>query len=777
MGTAELAMGTNEGSSFGARLRRLREASGLSQEELAHRAGLTPNAVGTLERGERRRPYPNTIRALADALELGGDDRAALIASVPARKRPSAKLGLPTPPTPLIGRARDVRSVDHWFRSQEARLVTLTGPGGVGKTRLAYEIALQLVEEFSDGVVLVDLAPLDSADLVLPTLGRSLGLRQTAPVREALRESLSSRRLLLLLDNFEHVLDAARDVAWLLEVCPELAILMTSRAPLRIRGEHEYHVVPLGVPDPGSMPRAEDVARAPAVQLFLERVREAAPAFSLNQKNSATVAAICWRLEGLPLAIELAAAQMRFLGPTSLLARLDTALQSTGARDLPPRQKTMRATLDWDHDLLAEEERVAFRRLGVFVGGFTLESGEAVITDDALSDESTVMHIGELVEKSLLTVDHQAASEAVRYRMLEPVRQYSLERLAQSGETHSVRSRHADHFSELAEQGASGLKGADQLMWLELLGEEYDNVRAALGYLLEQGNTDQAAQIGWNLWLFWSLRGHVAEDRRWMESLLAREQATSGRGHARALWVLAMFSYMRADFDSMLAMLEEILAADEDLDEETLNQALVLQGHGLAQRGDLDDAESVLKRGLDLAGLRGDRWYIVHALHGLVHVATARSDFDTAIPLVRDSLTIARDVGERWALALSLTIYSVIELTRGEDEHAETLLEECTSLSITLRDPFTTAYSLTGLAVIAGRRGDGVRMAHLAGAADALRESKALDIGITIWRTLFDEDVGSARERMGPDEFDLAYARGRSMTPEELVGNEVPIGT
>jgi tetratricopeptide (TPR) repeat protein len=437
----------------------------------------------------------------------------------------------------------------------------------------------------------------------------------------------------------------------------------------------------------------------------------------------------------------------------------------------------MRATLDWDHDLLAEEERVAFRRLGVFVGGFTLESAEAVITDDASSDESTVMHIGQLVEKSLLTVDHLPASEAVRYRMLEPVRQYSLERLAQSGETDSVRSRHADHFGELADHGASGLKGADQLMWLELLDEEYDNVRAGLGYLLEQGNTEQAAQIGWNLWLFWSLRGHVAEGRRWMESLLAREEATSGRGHARALWVLAMFSYMRADFDSMLAMLEEILAADEDLDEETLNQALVLQGHGLAQRGDLDDAEPVLKRGLDLAGLRGDRWYIVHALHGLVHVAMARSDFDTAIPLVRDSLTIAREIGERWALALSLTIYSVIELTRGEDEHAETLLEECTSLSITLRDPFTTAYSLTGLAVIAGRRGDAVRMAHLAGAADALRESKALDIGITIWRALFDEDVGSTRERMGPDEFDLAYARGRSMTPEELVGIEVPIGT
>lgn len=767
-------METMEKASFGALLRRLRKASGLSQEELAHRAGLTPNAVGTLERGERRRPYPHTVRALADALGLEESERAKLIASIPSRKREVvAERTLPIPPTLLIGREKDVRALEVVLRQAEARLVTITGPGGVGKTRLAVEIASRVGDEFPDGVLFVELAPLRGASLVLPTIAGSLGLRETGLLHEALRTVLASKHLLLVLDNFEHVLEAAIDIAFLLESCPDLIILVTSRSPLRIRGEYEYQVAPLETPDPGKIPEVESVGDVAATRLFLQRAGDAAPGFSLNQNNAGTIAAICWRLEGLPLALELAAAQMRFLGPTTLLSRLDQVLESAGARDLPPRQRTMRATLDWDHDLLNAEERTVFRRLGAFAGSFTLQAAEAVISVDTVSEEQTFGLIGRLVEKSLIMSEDWGAGDAMRYRMLEPVREYALQRLQESGEADTIRSRHAGFFSALAEHAGAGLKRTDQLMWLELLSEEHDNLRTVLGFLLEHGDVDEAAQVGWNLWLFWSLRGHVAEGRGWMEALLAREGGT-GRGRKKALWVIAMFSYMRADPDSMLGALDEVFAADDEPDEEILPIALTLRGHGLSQYADRDRAESLLVRALDLARKLDDRWTIPHALHGLAHVAMARNDLDTAERALVESLDIARETGDRWSLAIGLTIHSLVALLKGDDDLAERQLGECTALAITLEDPFTIAYSLTGLAVIAGRRGDGERMAHLAGASDALRENTAIDINLTVWRTLFENEVEHVKDVMGPDNFDRAYSDGRSRAPEQLIGELAP---
>jgi predicted ATPase/DNA-binding XRE family transcriptional regulator len=763
-------METREKVSFGARLRRLREASGLSQEELAHRAGLSPNAIGTLERGERRRPYPNTVRALADALDLDDTHRADLIASVSTREaKISAASALPVPPTSIIGREQDIRSTEAQFRQRETRLVTLTGPGGVGKTRLAVEVASRLPDVFPDGVTFVDLASLRGAQLVLPTIAQSLGLRPAGPMQEALQTFLAPRRLLLLLDNFEHVLEAAVDIASLLESCPDLAILVTSRAPLRLRGESERHVSPLRMPDTGSIPRVESVGDAPAAQLFLQRAREASPEFTLDHKNAGTIAAICWRLEGLPLALELAAAQVRFLAPNTLLSRLDRVLKLAGARDLPPRQQTMRATLDWDHDLLSDEERGAFRRLGVFAGGFTLPAAEAVIAEEPGSEEKTIDLVGRLVEKSLVMAEIGTASDTTRYRMLEPVREYSLQRLEESGEEHTVRTRHADYFSEMAEQAAPGLRCADQLIWLDMLSDEHDNLRAALMYLLEQGATDKAAQIGWNLWLFWSLRGHVDEGREWMETLVAREEGDSGLGHKRALCVIATFSFIRGDLDRMRKALGEVLADEEALDQDTLTIALVLQGHGLAQQGDLDLAEDLLTRALELARTNDDRWNIASALRGLAHIAMARKDLDAAERFVSESVAVARTTGERWTLALGITIHAMIALLWNNHGLAETLLRECTTLAIDLHDPFTTAYSLTGLAVIAGRRGDAERMAHLAGAADALREGTAIDISASVWRNLFDNEFEAIRDEMGQAAFDNAYSRGRSMAPEELI--------
>ena len=448
-------------ASFGARLKRLRDAASLTQEELACRAGLTAKAVSAPERGVRRRPYPHTVRSLADALDLTDAERASLQAAVPGRgekvRAPDAGTPpavLPTPATPLVGRERDVEAVVGLFDQPETRLVTLTGPGGVGKTRLATEAARALLaaDSFPNGAFFVALTPLADASLVLSTIAQALldageteGLSSAASLRAYLRD----KRLLLVLDNFERLLEAAPEVAALMEACPGLAVLATSRAPLRLRGEREYPVAPLGVPDPTRAPRLEDVVGAPAVELFVRRARQASPGFEPSEANAAALAAICWRLEGLPLAIELAAARVRFLGPTALLSRLDRALEASGARDLPERQRTMRATLDWSHELLSEPEKDLFARLSVFAGGFDLEVAETVGGDPGSDTEDVLVLFGRLVEQSLVLAEPSEGGGRLRYRMLEPVRQYARERLGEGGET---RRRHATYYLSLTER-------------------------------------------------------------------------------------------------------------------------------------------------------------------------------------------------------------------------------------------------------------------------------------------------------------------------------------
>src|SRR5919107_1091261 len=403
--------------SFGTRLRSLRETAGLTQEELAFRAGLSPNAVGLLERGARRRPQPHTVRSLADALDLSENERASLLTAVPRRETtdpetPSPAPGyvLPSPPTPLVGRERELREVrELLLGDSKVRLLTLIGIGGVGKSRLALEAARASVAagRFPDGVTFVALAPLSDPALVVPTIARSLGLRESErqSPRDALFDYLRRKRLLLVLDNFEHLMEAAPEISGLIESSANLALLLTSRAPSRVRGEQEYPVGPLALPESTDSPYEEEVLASPSGRLFAERARAASPSFEVTGENVADVAAICWRLAGLPLALELAAAKVRLLDPAALLLRLDQALSTAWARDLPERQRTMRATLDWSYELLSEKEKALFRRLSIFVGGFTLEAAEAVGTTAKEVAGDVLGLLGRLVEQSFVSAD------------------------------------------------------------------------------------------------------------------------------------------------------------------------------------------------------------------------------------------------------------------------------------------------------------------------------------------------------------------------------------
>jgi predicted ATPase/DNA-binding XRE family transcriptional regulator len=409
-------------SPFGARLRRLREAAGLTQEELASRAGLAAKNISDLERGERKSPYPHTVRSLADALKLPEEERSALFAAVPKRggsRRTALAVALeptlPEPPTPLVGRERDLEEISAILAGKEIRLFTLTGTGGVGKTRLALEAVRDAAGLFPDGVAFVALASVGNASLVVPTICRTLGLRETAgkDPREVLRVYVRDKKLLLVLDNFEHVLEAAPEVAGLLEASTSLKVLCTSRSALHVRGEQEYPVTPLELPASTRSPEPAGVLASPSGRLFAERARAASPAFSITKDNAQAVAAICWRLAGLPLALELAAARMTFLDPTTLLSRLDRALSTGSTRDVPDRQRTLRATLDWSYALLSEPEQALFRRLSVFAGGFSFEAVEAVGATGESGNEDVLELLGGLAEQSLVAAEFTGA-QAVR---------------------------------------------------------------------------------------------------------------------------------------------------------------------------------------------------------------------------------------------------------------------------------------------------------------------------------------------------------------------------
>jgi non-specific serine/threonine protein kinase len=639
---------------------------------------------------------------------------------------------LPPRLTSFVGRELEMAEVERMLVM--TRLLTLTGPAGSGKTRLALEVAAALAESFPDGIFPVMLAPISDPGLVVPSIARALGVPETGsrPLDDTLKEHLRDRTALLLLDNFEQVASAASTVAGLVAACPRLRVLVTSRAALRVYGEQELPVPPLAVPELGGAPPAERLGQYASVRLFVDRARAVRPDFALTDANAAAVGEICARLDGLPLAIELAAPRVRLLTPEAIIGRLADrfALLTGGARDLPARHQTLRAAIAWSYDLLSEEEQGLFRRLGVFVGGCTLDAVEAVCAAGAGQGLTVLDGVDSLVGKSLVRQD--ATDGESRFVMLETVREYALEQLGTRGQLEATRRDHAAYFLSLAEQAEPRLVGPEVVAVLDRLEAEHGNLRAALEWSSRR-DAMLGVRLAGSLWRLWGQRGYLGEGRRWLKQALARvgagpvgedpsadagrltppaqpiaSSAPATRHIGRALVGAGLLAYFQGDQAEAQLLLEEGLARYR-ASGDALGTALALRALGgclLRAGADPERVRRVLDESLDLARAEGDRRRIGAALVALGYLAASGRDYPRARRLIADALALFREVGDSRSVGATLWAMGWLALERQDSARARLYFEESLAIGRRHTNKQGIGFAMLGLAILARSEGD-----------------------------------------------------------------------
>jgi predicted ATPase/DNA-binding XRE family transcriptional regulator len=766
---------------FGAQLKAHREAAGFTQEELATIAGLSVHAVSALERGERRRPHPETVRALSTALDLTGATRDALVVSARAPAQTTAadeltSVPLPFPLTGLVGRDADLETLRSWLADPALRLITLTGPGGAGKTRLALELARDVAEAGATRVVFVSLAPIQDAAFVASAIAEALGMADVtaAELPKRARAACHDRATLLVADNFEHVLEASPLIADLLTSVLPLTVLVTSRAPLGVRGEREYVVGPLALRAGSDSPSPVDLAHSPAVRLLLERVAAVQPDFRLTSANARAITEICRRLDALPLALELAAPWLKVMTAEGLLGKLEQqwVLSTVGPRDLPERQRTINATVAWSYRLLNRDEQRAFRRFAVLPDLFPIEAAAQVLAPregvSAKSDEGLRAVAGLMNKSLLLRAETSVATPTPQYYMLETVRAFASLELGAGEERSDAMEGLACYCTSEAALAIAGLVGPAQGEWLDRVRQNLESYRSALAWLIDGRRAAEASEIAWALKYFWLIRGHAAEGLQWYQRILD-QPSLSPAAELRALAGAAVLWYTQGELGrarDALTRAQALTHAESDMD--VVAQAENLSGHVEHTLGNLDlardrFASSVWKfRALAVPSGTGN------ALCGMAVVTLASGDAKEAKRLLDEATSVLRQAGP-WFLTWALYVRAILAVREGNPREGIALVRESLTRIRDLHDKFAFVYAMVPLAAAAARKGDDAWAARILGARDAVTECTGVTVVDPSVHDLSVQTEQAARTRLGADRWAEEYAAGRGTSMDGLL--------